>query len=147
LDVIFSREDASFLVLRDISKEWYSSLPTLPNGLQWTPLLLQELLRIRHNIGYQVILPGLKGQALGTVGAAIVPSSNSEIRTFADVAHRFSFEKYELPVKLSSEELRLNLRGAGMLDGNELIFNLHKVLMDHRFAFSNENQTVMILER
>jgi hypothetical protein len=147
LDVLFSREDASFIVLRDISKEWYSRLPALSNGLQWTPLLLQELLRIRHNIGYQVILPGLKGQALDTVGAAIVPSSNSEIRTFADVVHRFSFEKYKLPVKLSSEELRLNLRGAGMLDGNELIFNLHKVLKDHRFAFSNENQTVMILER
>lgn len=146
LNMLFSCEDTPFIVLRDISSSWFSRLPELPNGLQWTPLLLQELLRICPEIGYRVISPDLKGQALDTVGAAIVPSK-SEIETFADIVHRFSYERYKLPIKLSAEELRLDLREAGMLEGNELIYNMHKALKDYRFAFSDENRTVMILER
>lgn len=146
MDKLFSCENTPYIVLRDITLTWFSCLPELPSSLLWTPLLLQELLRIRPGIGYRVIMPNLKGQALDTVGAAIVPSK-SEIETFADVVHRFSFGKYELPLKLSAEELRLDLREAGMLCGNELIYNMHKALRDYRFAFSDENRTVMILER
>jgi len=146
LNMLFSCENTPFIVLRDISLSWFSRLPELPNGLQWTPLLLQELLRICPEIGYRVISPDLKGQALDTVGAAIVPSK-SEIETFADIVHRFSYERYKLPIKLSAEELRIELREAGMLEGNELIYNMHKALKDYRFAFSDENRTVMILER
>lgn len=146
LNTLFSYENTHFIVLRDISSSWFSRLPELPNGLQWTPLLLQELLRICPELGYRIISPDLRGQALDTVGAAIVPSK-SEIETFADIVHRFSYRKYKLPFKLSAEELRLDLREAGMLDGNELIYNMHKALKDYRFAFSDENRTVMILER
>ena len=146
LSTLFSFENTPFIVLRDISSSWFSNLPELPNRLHWTPLLLQELLRICPNIAYRIISPDLKGQALDTVGAAIVPSE-SEIETFADIVHRFSYVKYKLPIKLTSEELRLDLREAGMLDGNELIYNMHKAVNDYRFAFSDENRTVMILER
>lgn len=146
LNTLFSLENMPYIILRDINQKWFSSLPGLPNGLPWTPLLLQELLRIRPNIGYKVILPSLKGQALDTVGAAIVPR-NSDIKTFADMVHLFCFGEYKLPYKLPAEELRLKLREAGMIEGNELIYNLHKALKDYRFAFSDENRTVMILER
>lgn len=145
LNTLFSSENTTYIVLRDIKSSWFSSLPGLSNGFQWTPLLLQELLRICPSIGYKAILPNLK-QALDTIGAAIVPRQ-SEIETFADVVHRFCFEEYELPYKLPSEELRLNLREVGMIEGNELIYNMHKALKDYRFAFSDENRTVMILER
>ena len=146
LNMLFSSEKTPYIILRDIKTEWFSTLPKLPNGLQWTPLLLQELLRIRPDIGYRVIMPKLKGQALDTVGAAIVPEE-SEIETFADVVHRFCSEEYKLPYKLSAEELRIKLREVGMLEGNELIYNMYKALKDYRFAFSDENRTVMILER
>ncbi len=146
LNALFSCENIPFIVLRDIYSSWFFCLPELPNGIQWTPLLLQELLRICPEIGYRIISSDLKGQALDTVGAAIVPSK-SEIENFADIVHRFSYGKYKLPFKLSAEELRLDLREAGMLDGNELIYNMHKALKDYRFAFSDENRTVMILER
>ena len=146
LHMLFSCENEPFIVLRDISFSWFSCLPDLPGGLQWTPLLLQELVRICPDIGYRVISPDLKGRALDTVGVAIV-SNKSEIGTFADIVHRFSYKKYKLPFRISAEELRLDLRKAGMLDGNELIYNMHKALKDYRFAFSDENRTVMILER
>lgn len=146
LNMLISRENAHFIILRDISLLWFSRLPELPNGTRWTPLLLQELLRICPEIGYRIISPDLKGQALDTVGAAIV-SSESDIETFAEIVHQFCFEKYKLPVLFSAEKLRIDLRTVGMLTGNELIYNMHKALKDHRFAFSDENRMVMILER
>jgi len=146
LNTLFSSENTQYIVLRDIKSEWFSGLPGLNNGLPWTPLLLQELLRICPNIGYKVILPSLQRQALDTIGAAIVPVKK-EIETFADVVHLFCLKEYKLPHKLSAEELRLKLREVGMIEGNELIYNMHKALRDYRFAFSDENRTLMILER
>ncbi|MPN36118.1 hypothetical protein SDC9_183623 [bioreactor metagenome] len=48
---------------------------------------------------------------------------------------------------MATEELRTLLRDVGMLEGNELIYNLHKALKDYRFAFTDENRMVKILER
>lgn len=146
LDGLFDREKVPYIVLRDITEEWFSTLPITKGGIPWTALLLQEALRLRPNIGYRVIFSGLGGQALDTLGAAITPVK-SDIKTFADVVHRYCFEKGILSERLLTEELRLILREAGMLDGNELIYNLHKALKDYRFAFTDENKTVKILER
>jgi hypothetical protein len=146
LDRLFSVEDVPYIVLRDISEEWFSHLPEIKGGILWTVLLLQEVLRIRPNIGYRVITSGLDGQSLDTLGVAIVPSK-SGIVTFADVVHRFCYEKFKLPKRMLAEELRLELREAGMLEGNELIYNIHKALIDYRFGFTDENKSVKILER
>jgi hypothetical protein len=45
-----------------------------------------------------------------------------------------------------TEDLRTTLRDAGMLEGNELIYNIHKALRDYRFAFTDENRMVKISE-
>jgi len=76
LDKLYQRENVSYVVLRDIDTEWFSSLPTIDGGLNWTALLLQEVLRLRPAIGYRIIFSGLNGQALDTLGAAIVPSKS-----------------------------------------------------------------------
>ncbi len=146
LDRLFEREKVSYIVLRDITEEWFSSMPAIKSGLDWTALLLQEVLRLRPSVGYRVIFSGLDGQALDTLGAAIVPSE-SEIYSFADVAHRHCYEKELLGKRMVTEDLRAILRDAGMIEGNELIYNLHKALRDYRFAFTEENRMVKILER
>jgi hypothetical protein len=146
LDRLFERERVSYIVLRDISDDWFSSLSTLKGNLNWTALLLQEVLRLRPAIGYRTVFSGLNGQAYDTLGAAIVPSK-SEINCFADVAHRYCHENKFLGKKMLTEDLRIILRDAGMLEGNELIYNLHKALRDYRFAFTDENSMVKILER
>jgi hypothetical protein len=145
LNELFSMENVPYIVLRDIKSEWFSCLPILPNGMEWKPLLLQEVLRIRKDIGYRVILPGLKGQNFDTVGAALVPN-NSDIVTFADVVHRYCYAKYKLPRKIYAEDLRHELLDAYMIEGNELIYNMYKALNDHRFAFDSEKQYVTVLE-
>ncbi|GHV32104.1 hypothetical protein FACS18949_02090 [Clostridia bacterium] len=146
LDRLFAVEDEHYVVLRDIASTWFSHLPEIKAGLRWTPLLLQEVIRIRpNNIGYRIIMSGLGGQAYDTLGAAITPKK-SEVQTFSDVVHRYCHTKQYFGKRVNAEELRLELREAGMLDGNELIYNLHKVL-DYRFAFDHGNETIKILER
>ncbi|MFZ5645980.1 MAG: hypothetical protein ACOY46_20695 [Bacillota bacterium] len=146
LDRLFEHEKVSYVVPRDITAEWFSSLPTIKGGANWTALLLQEVLRLRPSIGYRVIFSGLDGQALDTLGAAIVPSK-SDINSFADVVHRHCYERENLGKRMLTEDLRTILREAGMLERNELIYNLHKALRDYRFAFTDENRMVKILER
>lgn len=146
LTILFAREKVSYIVLRDITADWFSTLPEIKGGVSWTPLLLQEVLRLKPNIGYQVIFSGLDGQALDTLGAAVV-QTQSGIHSFADVAHRYCYEQGLLEKRMTAEDLRLILREAGMLEGNELIYNLHKALRDYRFAFTDENRMVKILER
>jgi hypothetical protein len=148
LNKLFTREGVPYIILRDIREEWFSRLPKLPCG-EWTHLLLQEVLRICSGIGYRAVSPSLKRQHLATLSAAVVPE-NSDIKTFADVVHRHCHEKYDFiqsVFNLSTEDLRLELRNAGMIEGNELINNMHKALRDHRFVFDNEKINVKIRER
>jgi len=146
LDKLFRHEDAMYIILRDITVEWFSSLPLINGDIQWTPLLLQEVLRLHVSIGYKVILPGLKNQAYDIFGAAIVPHT-SNIAYFADIVYLFCYENNLLGKKMYTEDLRILLRNAGMIAGNELIYRLHIVLKDYRFAFTDENTMVKILER
>lgn len=146
LDKLFESEKVPYVVLRDVADEWFLTLPIIKGGIRWTPLLIQEVLRSRPSIGYRVIFSGLDGQALDTIGAAIVPNQ-SDIKSFADVVYQYCFEKGILGEKMTTENFRIMLRKVGMLDGNELIFNLHKSLKDCRFAFTDENKMVKILER
>lgn len=146
LDRLVEQEQVSYIVLRDISNDWFKSLPALKGNLDWTALLLQEVLRQCSNVGYRTIFSGLDGQSLDTLGAAIV-TSKSEISSFADIVHRYCYENKLLGNRMLTEDLRALLRDAGMIEGNELIYNLHKALNDYRFAFTDENRMVKILER
>jgi hypothetical protein len=141
--------EAGFVIPRDISAEWFDHLPNLEAGLTWTPLLLQEIILRYPKRGFRVIFSGLTGQSIYTIASAFTIES-SMLHTFADVVYLYLLRNHDftLPRKMSAEELRLILREAGMLACNELIYNLHKVLgEDHRFAFTENNQTIFIRER
>ena len=140
LDELFKYND--FVISRDIQNEWYAALPSLPFGLPWTRLLLQEILSYYPDIGYRTI-SALAGQATDTIRAAIVPKESS-ISAFADFVSAF-FLYEEIPSqRLSAEELRSLLRQRGILEGNELYCNMSKALDDYRFAWDNENKTVLV---
>lgn len=145
LDNLFANENMQYIVLRDIKEEWFSVLPKLSSGLCWSPLLLQEVLRVHKDIGYRIVMQQIMNIDYDTLGSVIVPNK-SYIMTFADVAHGYYQAKHELPLRLSADELRRELRNAGMFEGSELI-KIHKALNDHRFAFTDENKMVMILEK
>ena len=130
-----------FVIPRDIVDSWYEKLPKLPPGLTWTPLLLQEVLRYNPAIGFKSVFAPLE-QSKDTVAAAFLPA-NSDL-TFADVVSAHLAKTMDLPKRMSTEELRFILRDAGMIEGNELIYNIHKALNDYRFALSDGNKTVYI---
>lgn len=132
-----------FIILRDIGDEWLSMLPALPMGKPWTPLLLQETIGLHPEMGFRTIKAEIS-QSLNTIHAAIIPKE-SHIVTFPDVVWEYLHKKYQLPNEFAAEELRLILREAGMLEGNELIYNMHKALNDYRFAWKNNNAHVRVL--
>ena len=142
LDSLFRQADIAYVIPRDITESWLHTLPTLPQGLPWTILLLQEMLKNFPEIGFRAITSEL-GQSGDTIAAAIVPSG-SPLQSFPDVVTLYMQEKHTLPKRMACEELRQELREAGMLAGNELIYALPKALDDFRFSWTDGNKTVLV---
>lgn len=146
LEKLFKTERQDYIMPRDISDTFWDKLPRISGDLHWTPLLLQEVIRVTPgNIDYRMIGSGLK-QARDTIAAAIVPK-DSYIMSFADLVQLFCSKHHHLPRTMSAEELRLELRDAGMIAGNELISNMHKALNDYRFSFTDNDAIVSISEK
>ena len=142
LDDLFRKANVAYVIPRDINAAWLTTLPSLPHGLDWTHLLLQEVLDKYPAIGFKSISPDLN-QTHDTLAAAFVPV-DSPLQTFPDVVTLFMEEHHTLPVRMPGEDLRLELRDAGMLENGEMIYALPKALNDYRFAWSNENKTVYV---
>lgn len=142
MDDLFRKANVAYVIPRDISTSWLNTLPALPHGLAWTHLLLQEVLDKYPAIGFKSISPDLS-QAHDTLSAAFVPL-DSPLQSFPDVVTLFMEERHALPVRMDGEELRIELRDAGMLQAGEMIYALPKALDDYRFAWSNENKTVYV---
>lgn len=142
LDDLFRKANVAYVIPRDINAAWLTTLPSLPHGLGWTLLLLQEVLDKYPAIGFKSISPDLN-QTLDTLAAAFV-LVDSPLQTFPDVVTLFMEEHHDLPMRMPGEELRLELRDAGMLENSEMIYSLPKALNDYRFAWSNENKTVYV---
>lgn len=142
LDSLFRQADVAYVIPRDITDSWLHMLPMLPQGLPWTILLLQEMLKNFPEIGFRAITSEL-GQSGDTIAAAIVPFG-SPLQSFPDVVTLYMQERHTLPKRMACEELRQELREAGMLAGNELKYALPKALDDFRFSWTDGNKTVLV---
>ena len=137
LDNLFREANVAYVIPRDIRKEWFQTLPALPMSLGWTPLLLQDIMQKFPDVGFKSVKSDLS-QPYDTLAAAFV-QSDSQLQTFPDVVTLFLQDRHTLPWRTTCE-----LKEAGMLDGNELIYALPKALKDPRFAWSDEGQTVYV---
>lgn len=142
MDDLFRKSNVAYIIPRDISTTWLSTLPTLPQGLEWTRLFLQEILDKYPSIGFKSISADIT-QSHHTLSAAFVPI-DSPLQSFPDVVTLFMEEKYELPRRMLGEELRMELRDVGMLENDELIYALPRALDDYRFAWTDENKYVYV---
>ncbi len=142
LDNLFREANVAYVIPRDIRKEWFQTLPALPMSLGWTPLLLQDIMQKFPDVGFKSVKSDLS-QPYDTLAAAFV-QSDSQLQTFPDVVTLFLQDRHTLPWRTTCDSLRLELKEAGMLDGNELIYALPKALKDPRFAWSDEGQTVYV---
>ena len=142
LNNLFKQENVLYIIPRDINEAWLQSLPALPHGLQWTLLLLQEVIKKFPEIGFKIITSGLM-QSYDTVAAAFAVNA-SPFQSFSDIVSAYISEKFSLPKRMSCEELRKILLQAGMIAGNELIYALPQALNDYRFSWTDENKSVLI---
>lgn len=142
LDDLFREANVAYVIPRDIRKEWFQTLPPLPMSLNWTPLLLQDIMQKFPGVGFKPVKTDLS-QPYDTLAAAFV-QSDSQLQTFPDVVTLFLQDRHTLPMRTTCEALRLELKEAKMLDGNELINALPRALKDPRFAWSDEGQTVFV---
>ena len=142
MDDLFRKANVAYVIPRDISTAWLSTLPTLPQSLEWTRLFLQEILDKYPVIGFKSISADVT-QSHHTLSAAFVPI-DSPLQSFPDVVTLFMEGKYELPRRMLGEELRIDLRDAGILENDELIYALPKALDDYRFAWTDENKYVYV---
>lgn len=142
MDDLFRKANVAYIIPRDISTAWLSTLPTLPQGLEWTRLFLQEILDKYPSIGFKSISADIT-QSHHTLSAAFVPI-DSPLQSFPDVVTLFMEGKYELPRRMLGEELRIELRNVGMLENDELIYALPRALDDYRFAWTDENKYVYV---
>lgn len=132
------------IVLRDIQSSWFHLLPELPQGQQWTPLLLQSILRFYSKQCGAHTIYGLENQAGDTLHAMVV-SNRSEIQTFSDAVIAMLLEEGVSQRKFEAEELRRMLVQRGMIAGNELIWNMPKALPnDGRYVWDADGHNVTI---
>lgn len=132
------------IILRELPEEWLAQLPLLPQGLPWTPLLLQSVLRwYSEELGARTI-SAMDGQAVDTLHTMLV-TLDSPIQSFGDVVITWLVETENEQRDFEAEELRRNLVEAGIIQGNELIWNMPKALkQDERFAWDASGAHVRV---
>ena len=132
------------IILRRIADNWYNLLPALPSSLDWTPMLLQHLLRFySKELGARTII-AMASQSSNTLHAMLV-ANDSDIVDFRDAVAVFLYEEHPERTSFEAEELRKLLVRAGMLYGNELIGNMHNALKgDPRFLWNSDGSKVTV---
>lgn len=135
-------EGDDYVAMGDIDDCFYSTLPSLPPGVIWGPLLLESVLD-RNDVGFITIDAG-DGNDMKTVDAALL-RKNSQFRSFSDVVWNELNNDYELPITMTNEEFRLYLLNKGFIRGREKEYSVHKtVAKDLRFFWTEGNTEVTI---
>lgn len=144
LDRLFA-DMGDHVVLRDIQPWWYTQLPPLPGGRDWTALLLQSVLtHYSKSLGGARTISGLPSQVATTLRAMLV-SGESEIQTFADAVIAVLIDDDIGQRRFEAEELRQLLVRRGMIARNELISNMSKALAkDERFLWDADRKVVTV---
>ena len=132
------------IIPRNISDSWFNLLPVLPDGLMWTPMLLQQLIRFYPDeLGARTII-AMKTQDSNTLHAMFV-EKESWIQDFRDVVAVFIHDEMPNRCEFEAEELRRILIDAGMISGNQLVYNMHNALGgDPRFLWNSDGSYVKV---
>jgi hypothetical protein len=139
LDIFF--DDRDYIIPEDINEDWFEKLPALPLGLSWNLLLLQEVIRYNEDIGYKPLFSDVEQSPYRLSGAFVKRNSGA---TLVDIIYVYTYKKFGLPYRTSTDKYRMLLRQAGFIHGSEWFTSMHKVFNDSRFAFSNENKNILV---
>lgn len=133
-----------YIIPRNISGSWYNLLPALPASLEWTPMLLQQLIRFYPDELEARTIIAMESQSSNTLHAMFV-QKESWMQDFRDVVAAFLHDEMPNRCEFEAEELRGMLANAGMISGNELIYNMHNALGgDPRFLWNSDGSHVKV---
>ena len=137
-------DNGGYIILRSIPKIWLEQLPVLPGRKPWTPLLLQSILRCYGTELGAKTIQAMSGQSIDTLHTMLV-SDNSPLQNFGDVIISYLIDNEIKRRSFKAEDLRLLLVDAGIIKGNELLWNMPKVLdKDERFAWDASGDRVIV---
>jgi hypothetical protein len=134
-------DDRDYIIPEDIEEDWFNTLPKLSLGLSWNLLLLQEVIRYNEDIGYKPLFAGIEQSPYRLSGAFVKANSGA---TLVDIIYAYTYGKFGLPYRTSTDKYRILLRQAGFIHGSEWYTGMHKIFNDPRFAFSNENKSILV---
>lgn len=138
-------EGDDYISLGEIDDYFYSTLPDLPVGTEWSPMLLKDILHC-HDIGFKTI-PSTGDKDLKTIDAALV-RKDSQYQAFSDIVWADINDEYALPVEMTAEELREFLLNKGYIRGMEKMYSVHKTVEDDlRFFWTDGNERVTISKK
>lgn len=131
-----------YVAFGDIDDIFYSTLPSVPTNIHWSPLLLEDILRL-YDVGYYSIEAGFDNDKK-TIPAAIV-KKESPIKTFSDMVWNELSKTFTLPKELTDTEFREFLLNRGFIHGSAKTTNVHKTVAgDIRFYWNGKNNKVTI---
>ena len=134
--------EEDYVSFGDIEDYFYDTLPRLPVFVYWTPLLLEDILRV-YDLNFFTVEAG-KDNDKKTIPAAII-KKNSAFKTFSDVVWSEVSKDFSLPKEFSSTDFRDYLLTKGFIRGMEKIGNVHKTVEgDLRFFWNSNNSVVTI---
>lgn len=135
-------EEEDYIAFGEIDDFFYTTLPKLPTYVHWSPLLLEDILRI-YNLEYFTVEAG-KDNDKKTIPAALI-KKNSPYVSFEDVVWMEVAKEFFLPKEFSASDFRDFLLKKGFIRGSEKMFNVHKTVAgDIRFFWTNDNSKVTI---
>lgn len=102
LDNLSDAFDYDFIPMWDIAEDWFDSLPRIISGQNWTPMLLQSVLRdYSMQLQYKTI-PRIE-QRQQHAGIVAV---NSEFKDYSDLVYHALKAEYQTPsIKIHRNEL------------------------------------------
>ena len=140
IEELFDGDD--YLSFDDIDDYFYTTLPSLPSGVIWTPYMIKSVLAF-YDVGFTTI-PAAADNDIKTPDA-VVMRKNSSYKTFSDVLWAEINHDYELPRDFSSEEFRDILLRKGYIHGMERANTVHNTVQgDLRFLWTNNNSRVTV---
>ena len=135
-------EGEDYVAMGEIDDYFYTTLPSLPSGVYWSALLLEDILRV-HDTDFWTIKAG-KDNDKKTVPAAIV-RKKSHYRTFSDLVWNEVSKSFSLPKEFTASQFREFLLDKGFIHGSEKMWSVHKTVAgDIRFYWTDNNGKVTI---
>lgn len=143
LEELFEGDD--YLAFDEIDEYFYTTLPELPSGVNWSAHMIKSVLTF-FDVGFFTVAVG--GDNDIKIPDAAIVRKNSMYKSFSDVLWSEINKDYELPREFSSEGFREILLRKGFIHGMEKLYSVHTTVEgDLRYFWTDNNSKVTVSKK